>query len=393
MRKIALGLSLVLLAATISSGCNRAEVKRKKENLEPPAELTEFSPSVTVNKLWSFDAGKGAGKTGTSPRATLSADQVYVADTESGLTALSGVSGTKIWQAEIDAKLSSNIGVGEGLVLVGSLDGELIALDALSGSEKWRAVVSSEVIAAPAIQDGLVAVRAHDGRLYGFEAKTGARKWVFDRSLPTITLRGNGTPIIKDGRVFVGYDNGKFYSIDANDGSLKWEQTLSSGEGRFELDRINDVDGDLALVNGVLYATAYRGRVTAMQPDTGRAVWDRDLSSFGGVTSDGNKVVVADIDGAVSALEASSGASLWRNDVLKHRWLTTPVIMGQYVLVGDFEGVVHWFSLDDGKLAARVNLGGSAAIRGTPQVANDVVYITNVDGETSAFRLGNGTNE
>src|SRR5690606_29964714 len=129
----------------------------------------------------------------------------------------------------------------------GSLDGEVVALDLDSGAERWRGKVSSEVLAQPAIARGVVVVRSYDGRLFGLDATTGERRWLYDRGMPSLTLRGNSTPVIAGGTVYAGYDDGRVVALRLEDGAVAWEQVVAIGEGRTELDRMVDIDGRLGV--------------------------------------------------------------------------------------------------------------------------------------------------
>jgi outer membrane protein assembly factor BamB len=205
--------------------------------------------------------------------------------------------------------------------------------------------------------------------------------------VPLLTLRGNGAPVISGGVVFAGYDNGKIVALSLNDGALRWEQTLAQAEGRTELDRMVDVDGEIALSGGELFANSYRGQIGALTPENGRVVWSRDFSSYAGVAVAGDRLVVVDTDGSVHGLELRSGASLWKQDGLAFRWPGTPVIVGNHALVGDFEGFLHWLSLEDGSFAARQRQGDEG-IRATPLVVGNVVYTTSAEGVIAAWSVG-----
>ena len=94
-----------------------------------------------------------------------------------------------------------------------------------------------------------------------------------------------------------------------------------------------------------------------------------------------------DEDSQAWAFDKSSGAEMWKNDKLKYRWLTGAGVQGDYVVVGDIEGYVHWLQTGDGALAARERLS-KHAIRAQPLVVGDVVYVEDVEGRIGAYRLG-----
>ena len=379
----------ILLSAALAAALSACGVFKSptKDNLAPPAELTDIRTSVAIDALWSHNLGDGSGKAGLRLRPAYGDGRIYASDIDSGLHAFDAASGRELWRAEIGEQVGSGPGFGGGVVVVGGLDGAIVAFDAESGNELWRSEVPSEVIAAPAVEAGTVVVRAHDGRVFGFAATDGARRWVFDRGVPLLSLRGNSAPLISGSTVYVGYDNGKAVALDLESGALKWEQSVAQSEGRTELERLVDIDGETASSNGEMFAVTYRGQVGALAVDTGRQGWSRDMSSFGGLVLSGDTLYLSDADGSVWALDSRSGASLWQQDALAHRWLSTPAVAGGHVVVGDFEGYVHVLSTEDGSIAARTRVGDDA-IRAAPLAVGDVVYVANSDGSLAAIRIG-----
>ena len=66
--------------------------------------------------------------------------------------------------------------------------------------------------------------------------------------------------------------------------------------------------------------------------------------------------------------------------------MTRPVEFEDYVVVADFEGHVHWLSIDDGRFVARVRAGSSAVL--APPVTNrSAVYVLGESGRLTALTL------
>lgn len=392
---------LVLVAAV--SGC--AAIKGvfndvKKENIQPPTPLTEIVPTLNVQKLWSERVGKGAHTSGARMSPAYADGKLYAAGADGTIQAMDASSGRTLWSKHLGHKhgfilhrghnslrWTGGPAVAGDLLVVGSLEGVVQALDATSGAERWHAQVSSEVIAPAAIADGIVVVRTDDGRLYGLDASDGSRKWVYDRSsVPILSLRGNATPRISDGVIYAGEDNGKLVALSLSDGKMLWEQTLAPGEGRTEIDRLQDIDGSVVVADGVIYAAGYHGRVAALIVQSGRPLWTHALSSYTGVSLSASQVYVVDADSDVWALDLRTGASNWKQEGLKYRWLGETAAIGDFVVVGDMEGYVHWLAASDGKFAARVRLS-KHAIQSAPVVVGDDVYVEDVDGQIGAYRI------
>ena len=396
-------LTLLVLAAAVS-GC--ATIKGwfndvKKENLEPPTPLVEFAPSVNVQKVWSDRIGKGPDRSGARMQPAYADGKIYAAGVDGTIAALDAQTGRTIWQKKLGSRhgfilhrgknsleWSGGPSVSGDLLVIGSLEGIVQALDAGTGAERWVAQVSSEVISPPAIGDGTVVVRSNDGRLYGLSTADGSRRWIFDRAtVPVLSLRGNASPHIANGVVVAGEDNGRIVAVRVADGTPVWEQSLSPGEGRSEIERLQDVDGQLVIGDGVIYAAGYRGQVAALIAETGRPLWSHELSSYTGVSVAPTQLYIADADSSVWALDLRTGASNWKQDGLKYRWASEPATQQDFVVIGDQEGWVHWLSASDGKFAARTRLSKDP-IQSAPVVVGDMAYVEDVDGVIGAYRVG-----
>ncbi len=401
-RQFALGPVLVALLAVSLGGCNWFKGLGKKDNVEPPTPLTEFAATAQVDRAWSDRAGKGSGTSGTR-LAPISADgRLYAAGVDGTIEAIDAASGRTIWskrmgksaggggwafwrRGEHSIRWSGGPSVSGELLVVGGLDGQLVAIDAQNGNERWNVRMTSEVIASPAIADDVVVVRTNDGRLTAVNASDGNTKWIFQQPVPPLSLRGASAPLVANGIVYNGFDNGKVVAVRLADGAELWTQTLSTGEGRTEVERLADADGNLVSDGSVLYAVGYRGQLSALAFDSARPLWQRDLSSYAGVAIGGSTLVAADSDGNVWAFDRETGVNLWKQDALKHRWLSAPAIVGNHVVVGDLEGYVHWLNLDDGKFAARQRLG-KQPIEAAPLVVDGTVYVEDVKGRIGAYR-------
>lgn len=383
------GLALLLSCAVALGGCSTVKgwFGGKRGETLKPAELTEIAPSVTVSKLWSAAAGKGEGLLGARQGPVIADGRVYAAAIEGGVRAFDLKTGNALWHYDSELSLSGGPGAGDGVVAVGSLEGDVIALDASTGVEKWKAKVGNEVIAAPAIGQGMVLVRSNDGRVTAFDAASGQRRWFWEHQTPTLSVRGNDAPLLGPGFVFVGNDDGTLSALGLADGHLLWEQTVAAAEGRSELDRMADVDGSPVLDGTTLYASSYKKQTMAIEGPSGRPLWSHDNGGPGRVGVASDRVVVSDPDGIVWGLDKASGAALWQQNALLRRNVSAPAIQGDYAVVGDFEGYLHWLKLADGAFAARVDAAGDA-IRAAPVVADGILVVQSTGGQLSAWRLG-----
>lgn len=384
--------ALIVLCAFALSGCSTvkgwfAGKDKAGKKAGEPAELTDFTPTATVGKLWSAKAGKGEGRLGARQGPAIADGRVYAAAVEGGVHAFDLQTGALAWKYDSKLQLSGGPGVGDGLVAIGGLEGDVVALDAATGAEKWRANVPNEVIAAPAIGQGMVFVRSNDGRITAFDEATGERRWFWNHDMPTLTVRGNGAPTLGPGYLFVGNDDGTVAALSVADGRPLWSQVVAQPDGRTELERMADIDGAPVLDGTTLYATSFKRQTMAIDAPNGRPIWAHDSGGAGHVGVAADRVVVSDPTGIVWALDKNSGSALWSQPVLARRDLSSPAVQGDYAVVGDFDGYLHWLRLDTGELAARVRTGRHA-VRAAPVVADGILVVEDTGGGLNAYRIG-----
>lgn len=379
-------LSLTLLLAGCGS-MDPLKLLEDESNIDPPAELVELNNSINVRKLWTTSIGSGSSTDRVKLVPSVHGGRVYVANREGVVKALDSGSGRVIWSVEKEGlEISGGPGAGEGLVLVGTSNGEVVALSEQDGSEKWRARVSSEVLSVPKAGMGMVVVHTIDGKLYAMDATNGKMAWVYDRSIPVLTLHGNSSPIISGSAVICGFANGKLIAFDIKSGQQLWASTIAVSTGRSELERMVDIDGDPVLQNGMVYVATYQGQLAAVSEDSGDVIWRRKLSSYAGLGADDENLYVSDAEDKVWAIDPKNSSSLWKQSKLHGRKLSAPAVLGKYILVGDFEGYLHWMSPEDGQLLARSRVGDEP-ISTPPVIDGNVAYVLGDGGELAAITI------
>jgi len=381
---------IVLALVLLLVGCGSMDPLKLLEdepNIDPPAELVDLKSSINVRELWSTSVGSGSSTDRVKLVPYVHGGRVYVANREGVVKALDSSSGRVIWSVEKEGlEVSGGPGAGEDLVLVGTSNGEVIALAQQDGSEKWRARVSSEVLSVPKAGMGMVVVHTVDGKLFAMNATDGKVAWVYDRSIPVLTLHGNSSPVISGSAVICGFASGKLIAFDIESGQQLWESTIAVPTGRSELERMVDIDGDPVLQNGMIYVATYQGQLAAVSEDSGDVVWRRKLSSYAGLGADFKNLYVSDAEDMVWAIDPKNSSSLWKQSKLHGRKLSAPAVLEKYVVVGDFEGYLHWMSPEDGSLVARIRVGDDS-ITTPPVVDGNVAYVLGDGGELAAITI------
>jgi outer membrane protein assembly factor BamB len=348
-----------------------------------PAALTPIEHQASVRTLWTASVGR-ADRFVFVP--AIADNSVFAAGRDGTVRRFDAASGREQWSVSAGSRLSAGVGADARTVAVANEEGEVFALDAASGEKRWTARVSSEVIAAPAVGADLVLVRSIDNRVFAFDAADGKRRWIYQRPPSSLIIRAPAGVAIQGDTAFAGFAGGKLTAIALSNGGVRWEATVALPKGGTELERVTDVVGGPAVQGREVCAATYQGRVGCYEMASGRQVWARDISSLSGVTLDPRYAYVADDKGALQAFDRSNGRSVWKQDKLAHRELSAPQPVGEAIVVGDFEGYVHFLARDTGAFLARYRSGGGP-VRAAPKPIPGGVLVQTQNGSLHALAL------
>jgi outer membrane protein assembly factor BamB len=368
----------LMLLALVACGNKKDEIK--------PNELTDVTEQGVVKTLWKrqFDASEKAygyklipAEMNGSLFIATQSGEIYSLDTKTGKTN---------WENNLETEISAGPGVGETVMVVGGPEGQVVAMDIDTGTVLWQTSVSSEVLSPPVIDRNKVVVRTQDGRIYGFSIQTGKREWSFDTNIPNLTLRGNSTPVAKGGRVYIGFDNGKVAALNILDGSVLWQQNVINNQGKTEIDRIADIDGDIAVVATDLYLSSAADKTMSVATESGRALWSQNIGSVTGVTVSRRSLYLTDNQSVVHQLNRTDGSRGWTQEQMLNRNLTKPSFYLGDLVVGDYQGYLHFLDGVSGEIINRTRVGSDHFYH-SPVVVGEIIYAYNYDGTLSALQF------
>ncbi|HKR45839.1 MAG TPA: outer membrane protein assembly factor BamB [Paraburkholderia sp.] len=369
---VALAMTVLALAACSST----------KDVRRVPVPLTEFKPALDVQQVWKSSVGK-AGRYLFAPVAV--GDAVFAAGENGSVAKIDAASGKDVWRTKLKDDLSAGVGSDGNLTAVGGLKGDVYVLDA-NGKLSWQAKAPGEIISPPLVGNGLVIVRTIDGQIVAFNGQTGEQKWIYrNRAVPLNLRVSAGMTFAGDQAVLAGFPGGSFAAINLQSGDAFWETPVSYPKGVTEVERINDVSGPPTLVGATTCAVTFQGQLGCFDANSGRPMWQKAFSSTSGIAQDESTVVGGDDWSVVKAFSVSTGEPTWTNEKLKSRDVSVPALLGHAVVVGDFEGYVHFLSLDDGSFVSRVKTDGSP-ISAAPVLAGNTLVVQTKDGDLYGLR-------
>ncbi|WP_437887479.1 outer membrane protein assembly factor BamB [Phytobacter sp. V91] len=380
-----------LLSVTLLSGCSLFSGEEDVVKMSPlPTVENQFTPTTA----WSTSVGNGIGEFYSNLHPALDSGVVYAADRHGTVKAVSESDGKEVWSVSLAEKsgwfstspalLSGGVTVAGAHVYVGSEKAKVYALNTSDGAVAWTATVAGEALSRPVVSDGLVLIHTSNGQLQALDESTGAIKWTVNLDMPSLSLRGESAPATAYGAAIVGGDNGRVSAVLMQQGQLIWQQRISQATGPTEIDRLSDVDTTPVIVNGVVYALAYNGNLTAMDLRSGQVMWKRELGSVSDFIVDGNRIYMIDQNDRVLALTTDGGVTLWTQSDLLHRNLTSPVLYNGYIVTGDSEGYMHWINVEDGHFVAQQKVDSSGFLT-DPVVADGKLLIQAKDGTLYAI--------
>jgi outer membrane protein assembly factor BamB len=265
-------------------------------------------------------------------------------------------------------------------------DAKVIAFDQTNGRRLWTANVSSEVLSPPQTDGRVVIAQTVDGRVFALDPASGQQRWVYESTVPALSLRGSSKPVIAGSIVVAGFSNGMVAAVDANNGFLLWEERVAIPQGRYDIERIIDVDGDLLLAGSTLFATSYQGNLMAFDLQSGRIVWGMPGSTYHGVALGLGNIYWVDNFSHVFAVQNNTERTVWENDQLRLRRISAPTAFNNYIVVGDFEGYLHLISQIDGRFVGRTRIDRSG-IRANILSDSGILYVYGNSGTLTALRL------
>lgn len=359
----------------------------RRDNTTPPTPLVEFEPTLTLETVWEADAGKGTDGQYLKLMPSYQKGVLFTTSIEGRVTAFDFTNGERLWETYLEVPLSSGPGVSDNIVIVGSSEGDVIALSENEGTELWRVKVSSEILTTPQIQGNLIVLRTVDGKVFGLDKTSGSRLWIYERNVPLLSLRGTSQPLLISNVIIAGFDNGKLIALKAENGEFLWEYPVATPTGRTELERMVDIDANPLLIGNTVYVSSFQKRTIALDLLGMKLLWERDVASYTGLGGDNDTLYLSDMGSHIWAYDRFSGASLWKQSKLHGRHVTAPAAMGNYVIVGDYQGYLHWMNRADGRFVARHRVG-NAQMTVAPQVVEyDSLVAYNNDGRVAVVKI------
>lgn len=368
----------IAIASALLIGCSTNKVKEVKPNPLPKITQQQGLNLVFSQSVSSTNAAEAL-------RLQLDTDNgvIFAIDPDGQVSAYKAKQ--RLWKSKVTKQeLTAGVEAGEGIVIIGNRKGELFALDQATGSQKWSAKLSGAILSPSLIQSGRVITIANDGTVFAHDTVTGQQVWAYKLPNVQFSLRGQPAPVRLDERtVVVASANAYVYALDVISGVPRFQRRVAVSDGRSDIQRLIDVVGDPVVAGQYLVTTSFQGQVTTTDLTTQRVVWSEDASSTNSAEVSGDKVFISTADGKLKAYNLATGELLWQNEELLNRQLSNPVMLGQNLVVGDLDGVIHLIDPNTGKLIGRAKTSGEVR---SLRVIDNQLYVATRKGALSIWQ-------
>ncbi len=367
------GLLLATVPALLSA-CSLFSTSKEAK----PAALESVTPAIAGKVVWQqrLDSIR-------FPLNTVAlADSFVVADGDGRIERLKAADGALVWRADLKERLAAGVGSDGRYAAVVTRNNELVSLD--DGKTLWRKPLAVPILTAPLVAGERIFVLTVDRAVLAFDAIDGRKLFEVRRPGDPLTLLQPGAISSYKDTLVVGQGS-RLAGVDPLRGTIRWEANVANPRGTNEVERLADVVGPLVRTGELLCARGFQSAVSCINAERGSTVWTRNVGGAMGVGGDAQAVVAADASDRLTAWRTSNGDVLWNAEQFLNRKLSAPLVLGQSVVVGDFEGQVHFLNRETGKTQLRLPTDGSA-IAAAPVAAGNTILVVTRNGGLFALR-------
>jgi outer membrane assembly lipoprotein YfgL len=355
---------LLALSTLVLMGCSSGPKKPQPSPLQPVTAL------VPARQAWTLNVGA----LDPIQRLVVVDQQVFVANAAGAVQAVDAQNGQSLWRVDVGSRLSTGVGADGVTAAVVTSDNELVAVRA--SGEVWRTRLSSRVFTAPLVAGQRVFVLGADRSVTAFDGTNGARLWQQSPRVADALVLQQPSLLAPFGNTLLVGISGRLLALDPNTGRPLWEAPVATPRGVNEIERLVDLVGPLARRGDVVCARAFQAAVGCLDAERGAMGWTQPSDGASGLSMDADQVYGAARNGRVVAWAAADGQQRWAVDHLLHRGVTAPLAAGRSIIVGDAQGFVHLLSREDGSVLNRLTTDGSAILGGPALAGNTLIAVT-----------------
>ena len=366
-----------------------------KEKIKPRS-LLPFEKTVVVEKAWDFDNknGVGAGDISLVTVPSVLGENVIIPARNGVVTILKLATGQIEERIELGLQSLSQIGVevdedSYNFAFV-SADGRLTFFNS-NNKVLWSTQLNGIVRMAPKMGDLGVIVRQEDNKVLAYDKVGGKLLWsISKRTMPLILHAQSDMRFVGDEdtglttnkkNLAVNLAGGELIFLNSKTGSFLWEKRLAFPKGQNEVERIVDLLGAPFLDNQEICTSVYQTKLVCVDKGTGDVAWEYPEKILSPGFFKFPFVATVGLKDEVKLFNREENVEVWRNEELRYRDLSKPIIWDDSVWIIDSFGILHGLSMLDGNTICRYDLNRKSDIVSFI-VTRSGLLITDADGHT-----------
>jgi len=296
------------------------------------------------------------------------------------------ISGDLIWKKDFNFKVSSGLAGDSDFLYFVTSEGYLWCLNH-DGKNLWKTYTGGQVLVSPMPNTSFVTVKLNFNKFVQINNIDGTIMWTYRAQTPPLTINSQGKMSFSNGAIYSGVPGGKLITIEAKTGLLVWEATVSQSKGVTEITRANDITSQPVIDGPIIYSVSSSGKIAAIDRRSSKTLWDRNLSSFVGLNLYGNDIILVNEIGSIYSLQNEAGKINWRNADLQFRNIGRGIIAAELIVVGDFDGYLHFIDPSDGKIINRIQLSDSQILDNIISVSDSKLIVMDADGNIHCLEV------
>ena len=373
------------------SGCSFFGKERIK-----PSSLLPFEETVIVEKAWTFDNKNrlDARDISLATVPSVLGDNVIIPARNGVVTILKLATGQIEQRIDLGLQSLSQIGVEVdeetyNFAFV-SADGRLMFFNS-ENKVVWSTQLNGIVRMAPKIGELGVIVRQEDNKVLAYDKAGGKLLWsISKRNMPLILHAQSDMRFVGDEttglttvkkNLAVNLAGGELILLNSKTGSVLWEKRLAFPKGQNEVERIVDLLGAPFLDDQEICTSVYQTKLVCADKGTGDVEWENPEKILSPGFFKFPFVATVGLKDEVKLFNREGNVEVWKNEELRYRDLSKPIIWDDAVWTIDSFGVLHGLSIVDGNTVSRYNLNRKSDIVSFIGTQFGLL-VTDVDGHT-----------
>ncbi|EJX02444.1 metallophosphoesterase [gut metagenome] len=357
-----------------------------KEAYYDPQGRAEKYPDFSVNQTYDRVKREWLIQTGVGIYCAPAAGhgQVFVGDDLGQLTAYRMKDGKKDWIFHTGKRIVGGPAVKDETVVVGSADGHIYGLNAATGELRWKVAAAGPVLGAITIDEDKAYVGASDGTFRAIQIQTGEVVWNYTGVKGYVECK----PLIDgDNVVFGAWDN-TLYALNKHTGKEVWKWTGGLTRMHFSPAAVWPV----AAHRKIFIADPQRA-LTAINRETGATVWRTYQSQVResiGISEDKERIYAKTMNDSIVCYSATEDRpqQIWATSVgFGYEHAPSMLMEKEQTVYGSTkEGLLFALDAQSGALLWKHKVGNSLINTVCPLGKNKVLF-TASSGEVGILKV------